>query len=277
MFGSIVSHGKDQDRHGHCVRVDLGMRCELAANLSSPSQRARVLTEAWVEDNMYCPACESDSLDRLARGTRLLDFRCGDCEEGFQLKAQRHAFGKRVLDSAWSVMHEAVTSGSAPGFLFVRYDSTACRVSQMFVVPGHFVTPMVIEKRPPLREHAQRAHWIGCNILLENIPAAARIAVVEAPSIHPAREVREHWRRFAFVKKAQQRAPGWVGDVLACVQRLGKPSFTLHELYAFEDELKSLHPENQNIQAKIRQQLQVLRDRRIVRFLGRGTYSVTEG
>jgi len=256
----------------HGAVVDLGMRCELAADLTSPAQKARVVTEAWVEDNMYCPGCESDSLERMPRGYKLIDFRCGDCEEGFQLKAQRHPFGKRVLDSAWSVMNDAVSSGTAPGFLFMRYDNTECRISQLFVVPGHFVTPLVIEKRAPLAAHARRAGWVGCNILLDSISEAARIAVVDAPVIHSPREVRDRWRRFEFVKEAQRRAPGWIGDVLACVQRIGRDSFTLDELYGYEKELAARHPANRNVRAKIRQQLQVLRDRHALEFVERGNY-----
>ena len=36
--------------------------------------------------------------------------------------------------------------------------------------------------------------------------------------------------------------------------------------------LQAKHPENHNVKAKIRQQLQFLQDRGVVRFLGRGRY-----
>jgi type II restriction enzyme len=38
--------------------------------------------------------------------------------------------------------------------------------------------------------------------------------------------------------------------------------------------LKARHPSNNNIQAKIRQQLQFLRDRNIIDFIGHGKYSM---
>ena len=37
--------------------------------------------------------------------------------------------------------------------------------------------------------------------------------------------------------------------------------FTLNDLYAFEARLSALHPTNRHVREKIRQQLQVLRDR----------------
>jgi type II restriction enzyme len=52
----------------------------------------------------------------------------------------------------------------------------------------------------------------------------------------------------------------------------GSNRFT--EVYAFEERLAALHPRNRHIRPKIRQQLQVLRDRGVVEFLERGRYRV---
>ncbi|MGN1347846.1 MAG: hypothetical protein ACI4VI_02775 [Acutalibacteraceae bacterium] len=43
-------------------------------------------------------------------------------------------------------------------------------------------------------------------------------------------------------------------------------------MYSFESELKIKHPKNNNIKPKIRQQLQFLRDRGFIEFLGNGKY-----
>jgi type II restriction enzyme len=51
-------------------------------------------------------------------------------------------------------------------------------------------------------------------------------------------------------------------------------SFTLNEIYSFEKYLKMKHPENNNIQAKIRQQLQILRDKNYLEFVERGKYKI---
>ncbi|WP_226939371.1 hypothetical protein [Psychrobacter cryohalolentis] len=47
---------------------------------------------------------------------------------------------------------------------------------------------------------------------------------------------------------------------------------SLNQVYAFADLLKLKYPENNHIKDKIRQQLQILRDRGIIKFLGRGHY-----
>ncbi|MGD1277601.1 MAG: Dam-replacing domain protein [Tepidisphaeraceae bacterium] len=68
------------------------------------------------------------------------------------------------------------------------------------------------------------------------------------------------------------RLRGWTLDVLRLIRGIGSAEFDLNQVYSFEGELSSLHPNNLNIRPKIRQQLQVLRDLGFVQFLGRGTY-----
>ena len=49
-------------------------------------------------------------------------------------------------------------------------------------------------------------------------------------------------------------------------------NFKLNDIYKYENYFKELHPENNNIQAKIRQQLQILRDNKIIKFEAKGKY-----
>jgi type II restriction enzyme len=63
--------------------------------------------------------------------------------------------------------------------------------------------------------------------------------------------------------------------VLRCVEMIGRQEFTLEEVYAFEAHLSGLYPMNQHVRQKIRQQLQVLRDRGFIEFLGRGRYRLS--
>lgn len=67
-------------------------------------------------------------------------------------------------------------------------------------------------------------------------------------------------------------AKGWLLDVLVCVERIKKQDFSLDNVYRFEAYLQAKHPENHNVKAKIRQQLQFLRDRDVIEFVGRGRY-----
>ena len=67
------------------------------------------------------------------------------------------------------------------------------------------------------------------------------------------------------------RGRGWLVDVIRVVQGL-PADFNLTDVYAHSAELAALHPENRHVRAKIRQQLQVLRDNEQLVFLGRGRY-----
>ena len=61
---------------------------------------------------------------------------------------------------------------------------------------------------------------------------------------------------------------------MRCVEKLGKKTFNLEDAYVFEKFLSNLHPDNKNVKPKIRQQLQVLRDRGFLRFEGKGRYEL---
>ena len=59
---------------------------------------------------------------------------------------------------------------------------------------------------------------------------------------------------------------------MKAVKAIGRPEFTLDEVYAHEAALAALYPGNNNVRPKIRQQLQVLRDRGWLAFDGRGVF-----
>lgn len=65
---------------------------------------------------------------------------------------------------------------------------------------------------------------------------------------------------------------GWQKDVFICVNTINTQKFVLKEMYSFEESLGMLHPRNNNIREKIRQQLQSLRDIGLIEFLGEGRY-----
>ena len=65
--------------------------------------------------------------------------------------------------------------------------------------------------------------------------------------------------------------------MLNVVRRLNKTEFTNADVYAFESELKILHPGNDHIQDKIRQKLQVLRDADFLTHSKRGVWGLVDG
>ena len=257
--------------------MNVAMRCELAAAYKSPAQQTKAVTEAWVAEQMYCPSCDATSLADTPANTKVVDFVCRSCDEEFQLKGKRRPFGNRVTDAAYDPMIERIVKGESPNFLFLHYDAPRCRVQNLFMIPRYFITASAVEKRPPLKAADRRHGWVGCNIHLGALPPDARIMVVQNEIVSPTTVVREAWRRFSFMDEEDAGSRGWLSDVLACVRRIGKETFTLAEMYAFEGALSKLHRENRNVRPKVRQQLQVLRDRGAVEFLGRGRYRVLAG
>lgn len=63
----------------------------------------------------------------------------------------------------------------------------------------------------------------------------------------------------------------WYRDVRILVDQLPK-QFSLKDLYKNQGFLLNNHLKNNNIEAKIRQQLQVMRDKGLIQFYGNGRY-----
>ena len=259
--------------------MDLQLDPSIAAGYKSSSQIARVVTEQWASDNLYCLACTYDALDSLSGNAPVTDYHCPSCKSRYQLKSQRGRFGRAVTNSAYGPKMQAIEQGLAPHYAFLQYSRDTWRVTDLFVVPGYFFTPAVIEKRPPLKKPARRAGWVGSNIVLRGLAPEARVALISDGQIRPPAEARDAWQKFAFLGAAPEARGGWGADVLTCVHTLVSElrgaEFTLQQFYArFEAELQARHPDNHNVQAKIRQQMQVLRDGGVLDFDGKGRYRI---
>jgi len=132
--------------------------------------------------------------------------------------------------------------------------------------------PEIIEKRKPLKQEAKRHGWVGSSIIMDRLPSRAKIFVVYRGMALQKEEVRDRWSDISFLKDLSLSTKGWLSDVMSCIEALGREEFTLKDLYGFRDSLAELHPQNRNVEAKVRQQLQLLRDRGLVEFLGKGRY-----
>ncbi|MBV6493964.1 MAG: Type-2 restriction enzyme DpnI [Turneriella sp.] len=84
--------------------------------------------------------------------------------------------------------------------------------------------------------------------------------------------VKETFNKTLFLRTKSKDAKGWILDIMTCVDLIKKEIFTLDEVYRFEEKLKLKYPSNNFIKDKIRQQLQILRDKGIIEFVGRGNY-----
>ena len=251
--------------------MDLQLNSHLGDGYKSNSQKIRVITEAWAGDNVFCPYCGS-GVSRFENNRPVADFYCNECAEEFELKSLSRTIGDKVNDGAYEKMLKRVKEASNPNFLFLHYDDSSMKVRDLIVVPKYFFSPSIIEKRNPLGENARRKGWIGCQILFGQIPEDGRIDVIKDEIPYPKRDVIEKLYRTKFVRDFDVESRGWVLDVMTCINRLEKSHFTLSELYGFESFLADRHPTNKNIRAKIRQQLQFLRDKGFIAFMERGNY-----
>lgn len=255
--------------------MDLALDPSTAEGYDSKAQRSRVITETWAAENLYCLNCETDTIEAHRPGKRVEDFLCPSCDRRIQLKAKRGGHGNKVANSAYEPKMEAIRANEAPDYAFLGFDPDEWKVNDLFVVPGHFMTPTVVEKRKPLSSDARRSGWVGSNILLDRIPDAGRITLVDTGMMTPRNEARTKFGQTAFLSETGTETRDWTTTVMDCIDELPvRPGerFRLADIYDFEDRLAEMYPENQHIRAKIRQQLQILRDRGLIEFLGNGEY-----
>jgi len=238
----------------------------------SKSQIARILTENWFEQEMYCPNCLHQELLKNPNNTKVIDFVCNNCNNEFQLKAQSKPFCSKVVDGAFYPMINSVRQNTTPNFSFLQYSFENWKIQNLFFVPKFFFTPSIIERRKALSCNAKRKGWIGCNVLLSKIPELGKIKVIEYEQPLSEKVVQKNWKQLLFMDKTKAEKRAWLSDILYCIQQLNKKEFTLDEMYTSEDYLSKLHPNNYHIKPKIRQQLQMLRDQGIIEFKSRGTY-----
>lgn len=245
---------------------------ERQTSYTSGSQSARSWTERWVRDRVYCPNCGSSKINQFEVNRPVADFFCSWCQEEYELKSQKTNFSSKVLDGAFRTMCNRLISSNNPNLFLLNYDLQKLAVASLFVVPKQFFVREIIEERKPLKLTAKRAGWIGCNILLNQIPLSGKIFIVRNGEPQPKGIVLAQWKKTLFLRDEGLEARGWLIEVMNCVDMIGKPEFDLNDVYAFEARLSHLYPNNRHVKQKIRQQLQVLRDHRYLDFVSRGYY-----
>ena len=252
--------------------MNLQFNTSLAEGYKSASQIARVLTEDWLAHNMYCPICGELTIRRAEPNAPVKDFVCNNCKSQYELKSKKNdsdRFQSTVADGVYGTMIDRITSLDTPSFFFMHYNRY--EVNNLIIVPKCFFTPDIIEKRNALSNNARRAGWEGCNILMQRIPATAKIPIILNGVTMPVADVISKYKRVYSLQTKSMESRGWLVDTLHLVERL-EETFTLKQMYDFCDELKIKHPNNNHIKDKIRQQLQYLRDKGFVEFKGNGVY-----
>lgn len=252
--------------------MDFNFNISLAESYHSSTQKARVLTEDWLGNNMYCPICGAPVLNHFEANRPVADFYCEHCKSEYELKSKERAsqgIGDRIADGEYNTMIGRITALNNPHFFFLtHYDN---EVKNLILIPNHFFVPKIIEKRKPLSENAKRAGWTGCNINLTTIPEYGKIYIIQNSVEINHKSVIETYHKVEKLRTNSLESRGWLMDILQCVDKLSD-EFTLDEMYSFTNTLKLKHPDNNNVQPKIRQQLQILRDKGFLEFTLRGHY-----
>ena len=253
--------------------MELIFDIQIAKSYESQSQKARVLTEHWVDKFIFCPNCGYLKINKYPNNQPVADFFCLNCHEDYELKSKQNSVGTKILDGSYRTKIERLRSSNNPNLFVLNYNLSNFCVLDFFVIPKHFFVPEIIEKRKPLAPSARRAGWIGSNILLQKIPQIGKIFLVKHQCIKPKEKVLTEWQKTLFLREEKEiSARGWLLDIMRCIDKIGKREFILDEIYAFESELNILHPDNKHIKDKIRQQLQVLRNKGYLDFISCGYY-----
>lgn len=243
----------------------------LAQSYKSPSQKIRILSESWTKNEIFCPHC-GNTFRQYENNAPVADFFC-NCGEDFELKSKKNTMGQKIVDGAYETMIQRLKSENNPNFFFLNYNQDSYEVLNFVVIPKHFFIPEIIEKRTPLSQTAVRAGWTGCNILLQGIPRSGKIFYIQNQEVNEKEEIMKQWQKTLFLRDFKTKdLKGWILDTLKCIERLKKETFSLQEMYQFENFLSQKHPRNRYVKDKIRQQLQFLRDRDYLEFIDRGMY-----
>lgn len=254
--------------------MNLYLDTNIPPQYHSNSQRARIITEHWVSQNMFCPICGAEHLMQFVANRPVADFYCDNCRQEFELKSKEAmSIGSKISDGAYSTMIERITSNNNPNLFCMSHSEDA--VNNLVLIPRYFFTPSIIIKRKPLADTARRAGWIGCNIDISTIPQDCKIYIVRSGVACNKDSVVSDYNRIKSLQVDNLESRGWMLDVLFCIGNIKSDVFTLEQVYRFEEFLSEKHPDNRFVRAKIRQQLQLLRDKGYIDFLGHGIYQRT--
>lgn len=251
--------------------MNLNFNSKLADGYTSNSQIARILTENWVKENSYCPCCGELPLNEFENNRPVADFYCKTCSEEFELKSKGGKLTNTITDGAYSTMIQRINSNQNPNFFFLTYTKN-WSVDNFLIIPKQFFTTEIIIKRKPLAETARRAGWVGCNIDISNVAEAGKVFLIKNSKLIKKDIVEYSFKKTLFLREKSIESRGWILDLMNCVDMIKNDSFSLDDVYKFENKLKLKYPNNNFIKDKIRQQLQILRDKGIIEFTTRGNY-----
>lgn len=186
-------------------------------------------------------------------------------------KSKEGNVGRKINDGAYATMIDRITSITNPELFVLQYSPNYI-VTDLILIPKFFFVPQIIEERKPLASTAQRAGWRGCNILYSKIPQQGKIDITRNGVIRPINQAVKNYMKIKKLETGNVNSRSWLLDVLSCINNIETNEFCLRDVYKYTEVLQEKYIHNHNVEAKIRQQLQFLRDKGFIEFLGRGHY-----
>lgn len=250
----------------------LNLNSTLANNYNSNSQKIRVLTESWVLNNIFCPSC-GEKISEYENNRPVADFYCNSCKEDYELKSKNaKSLGNSIADGQYNIMIDKITNNTNPHFFFLNYEKSNYEIINFVAVPKYLFMPdMIIPRNKGLKN---RPNYIMCNINISTIPESGKIFFIREKKIEEKNKIIDNWNKTKFLNNTNLNQKGWLIDIMFCIEKMKKQDFTLKELYNFVPYLKTKYPNNNFIEDKIRQQLQILRDKNYLSFEARGKYKI---
>ena len=250
----------------------LNLNSTLANNYNSNSQKIRVLTESWDLNNIFCPSC-GEKISEYENNRPVADFYCNSCKEDYELKSKNaKSLGNSIADGQYNIMIDKITNNTNPHFFFLNYEKSNYEIINFVAVPKYLFMPdMIIPRNKGLKN---RPNYIMCNMNISTIPESGKIFFIKEKKIEEKSKVIDNWNKTKFLNNTKLNQKGWLIDIMFCIEKIKKQDFTLQELYSFVPYLKTKYPNNNFIEDKIRQQLQILRDKNYLSFEARGKYKI---
>lgn len=243
----------------------------LIKQYKNKSQQARIITEKRTSENIFCPNCW-DSILQYENNRPVADFYCETCKEEYELKSGKSLWNK-ITAWAYLTMINRINSNKNPNFFFLNYSSDY-KVKNFFVIPKYYFIEQIIEKRIPLKNTARRAWRTWCNIVISSIPESWKIFYIKDGIKIEKNIITKNWEKTLFLQEQKSSSKWWLLDIMKCIESINRKEFSLQELYNFEEILKEKYPQNNFIKDKIRQQLQILRNKWYLEFSSPWKYKI---
>ncbi len=93
----------------------LQFNTDLQNKYHNNSQKIRILSESWMEQNSYCPYC-GKNLYHYPNNKPVADFYCNSCNEDFELKSKHNKLGLKIVDGAYNTILKRLSSNNNPHF-----------------------------------------------------------------------------------------------------------------------------------------------------------------